>query len=601
MHESYGAMRARQGRMSIEMHPSPRVKNKLLIRCPFKLNSFIHQLPTRRWDKARSAWVVVLSARNCSALDVMISENRNQIIVSEDALVRIRDKTKDTPRPEFKPFPFERYTHLMPYKPMKAQVDGLNHIWGLPHGAILHEMGLGKSKVAIDYTCAKFMEGEIDECVVYAPATLLSNWVGQWGEHGWVDYHVQMAGDKKTLGEWEEGKLKVLLVGIESMSTKSKAKAQYHDFLLESSGKQVQFIDESHNIKNPKSARAKDIIELGFKAIARFVMTGTFILQDETDMFAQFLFLNEDIIGFPDEVSFKARYIIYGGYQNREVIGKKNTEELINVMKPWCTVARKADYLDLPEKVYYERDINMTPEQKAHMGFLRSLQVDVNSNNLQEAVKSILHKVIQIQQCASGFRVEIEELGREAIEMGVKPKRTEIPLIPHSRNPKFREMVNIIGSCRGDEKHLIWCPHRYLVHGAVEVLSEEFDEESVAVYMGQMTRAEKDENKEKFLNDPSCRFFVATQASGGTGLTLNVATNVIYLGNTYKLMDRLQSEDRNHRIGQTGTVTYTDIHAKGSWDRRIADAIANKQDLADYLIEQMKGGQISRLREDWGI
>ena len=51
-------------------------------------------------------------------------------------------------------------------------------------------------------------------------------------------------------------------------------------------------------------------------------------------------------------------------------------------------------------------------------------------------------------------------------------------------------------------------------------------------------------------NDPTVRFFVANPQTGGRGLTLIKATNVIYFSNDFDLEKRIQSEDRNHRSGQ---------------------------------------------------
>ena len=64
--------------------------------------------------------------------------------------------------------------------------------------------------------------------------------------------------------------------------------------------------------------------------------------------------------------------------------------------------------------------------------------------------------------------------------------------------------------------------------------------------------------------------------TGGYGLTLTAARNVIYYSNSYNLEVRLQSEDRAHRIGQGAKVTYIDLIVKDSIDTMILGSLEGK-------------------------
>lgn len=61
------------------------------------------------------------------------------------------------------------------------------------------------------------------------------------------------------------------------------------------------------------------------------------------------------------------------------------------------------------------------------------------------------------------------------------------------------------------------------------------------------------------------------------------ASVVIYYSNGFKYTDRVQSEDRVHRPGQTRTVTIYDIIAEGTVDESIEAALASKGDLAAWI------------------
>jgi SNF2 family DNA or RNA helicase len=77
---------------------------------------------------------------------------------------------------------------------------------------------------------------------------------------------------------------------------------------------------------------------------------------------------------------------------------------------------------------------------------------------------------------------------------------------------------------------------------------------------------------------------VGNTQTGGYGITLTEAKNVIYYSNNFDLEKRLQSEDRAHRIGQVNKVTYVDLVAKDTVDEKIVDALRNKLDLAQEVL-----------------
>ena len=84
-------------------------------------------------------------------------------------------------------------------------------------------------------------------------------------------------------------------------------------------------------------------------------------------------------------------------------------------------------------------------------------------------------------------------------------------------------------------------------------------------------------------NSPT-RYFVGNAQTGGYGITLTAANTVVYYSNNYDLEKRLQSEDRAHRIGQTGSVTYVDLIAEDTIDERIVKALRDKINIANEIM-----------------
>ena len=108
-------------------------------------------------------------------------------------------------------------------------------------------------------------------------------------------------------------------------------------------------------------------------------------------------------------------------------------------------------------------------------------------------------------------------------------------------------------------------------------------------YYGLTPQEERQDNIKKFQNDDNCRFIVGTTQTGGYGITLTAASNMIYYSNGYDLEKRQQSEARIDRIGQHYPMTYIDIMCEHTVDERIVKALKKKVDIASQIMgEELK-------------
>ena len=98
---------------------------------------------------------------------------------------------------------------------------------------------------------------------------------------------------------------------------------------------------------------------------------------------------------------------------------------------------------------------------------------------------------------------------------------------------------------------------------------------------------------------------MATQSAGGHGLTLNEAAYTIFYADGFKYSERIQAEDRNHRIGQVRRPVYVTLHCSDSIDDRIATALGRKgnaltifqERIEAYRAQGMKQRAIDLVRE----
>ena len=136
-----------------------------------------------------------------------------------------------------------------------------------------------------------------------------------------------------------------------------------------------------------------------------------------------------------------------------------------------------------------------------------------------------------------------------------------------------------------DGKVIIWANYREDIKNIVAALKKAYGDASTVEYHGGVDSTLRQEHIAQFQqkNGPT-RYFVGNPQTGGYGITLTAANTVVYYSNSYDLEKRLQSEDRAHRIGQTGSVTYIDLVAEKTIDERIIKSLKSKVNIANEIM-----------------
>ena len=166
-------------------------------------------------------------------------------------------------------------------------------------------------------------------------------------------------------------------------------------------------IDESTTIKNHKAKRTVNAVRLGKYAHYRRILTGSPVTKSPLDLYSQAYFLDPALLGYNSYFAFRARYANLvdrsaSGRTFKQVLGYKNLTELNqSLLKFSCRVLKK-DCLDLPDKVYLRRTIQMTDEQKR---VYKELQKQARAS-LSKGTVTITHlitQIIRLHQVSCGF------------------------------------------------------------------------------------------------------------------------------------------------------------------------------------------------------
>jgi SNF2 family DNA or RNA helicase len=223
----------------------------------------------------------------------------------------------------------------------------------------------------------------------------------------------------------------------------------------------------------------------------------------------------------------------------------------------------KKDCLDLPEKTYIERQVELTEEQQKHYASMKQLALAAIKGKTVTA-PHVLTQLMRLHQITCGHM------------------KLDDNTVVDIKNNRMSELLDTLDETSG--KVIIWANYIYDIEKIVKELIKKYGDESVVDYYGAINSETRQKNIEDFQNNPNCRFFVGNPQTGGYGITLTAANTVIYYSNGYDLEKRLQSEDRAHRIGQKNIVTYIDFIAPKTVDEKIRKALRKKINIASEIL-----------------
>lgn len=579
----------------IQVSLSPQ-KKRFFFRCNFSLNSVLRKIPAARFEKSAKLWTASFAMQNVAFLSRELTNPHSLFEMDDESRDLIRSRQSEISalyRIERTPFPSMNFR----FPPYPHQKEALDFISDMNVFALFLDMGLGKSYVTLYKFLKEYAEGKVDTLLVVCPTSLRRNWVSEIRTHlpplgTKIFMNIVDLQSKKALAQIENDRVRpgihILIAGIEALSVGEK-KGRAWDIIDAYTSRRpfMMFVDESSDIKNMQSTRTENCVAIGQKAKIRGIGTGTEISNSIIDLYSQFQFLHPDIIGIGSLSAFKARYIEFGGFENKQPIGFKNIDELMDLIRPFVFKRTTAECgLNLPPTYTQIRSVPLSTKQRALYNKIRKeklMYIKTLDENL--VIESAMDAYNKLQQVVGGFLIyetgETETTGRGNIRILKETERVVEP----EHNPKIAEMLKILTEHPG-KSTIIWAKFTEEVNLIIEALERKFGAGSVSRFDGEVKDADREDQKKAFL-DGRTRFFVSKASSGGKGLTLNISDFVIYFSNSFKFVDREQSRKRNDRIGQTKNVTYIDLVAEDTIDEDILSTLRDKKDLADFIKDQL--------------
>ena len=450
------------------------------------------------------------------------------------------------------------------YELKQHQVEGLDLSCYRQVFAYFLEMGLGKTALAIANFSILFLEKKIEAVLILAPKGVHKQWIkDEIPKH--IDPVIPLNMTLWTNGKYYSsdelkviGALNIFALNIDSVNT-TAGKFAIAQFLNLFKNKLMMIVDEAHQIGNYGSQRAKETIEFGKAAKYKRILTGTPIATNLVNIWCQFMFLDSRIIGIDYITAFKARYCEEDQYHR---VTTNNVEEFYSLIAPHSFRKTKKECLDLPEKIWEIVPYVLGNETRSHYENIKqAFMTELKSGNIVAPLNG-LAALTRLQQICSGF------LPDEVID----GKNIKHEIFSYERAQIALDIVNQV-----EGPVIIWARFIQDIKSLQHVFQKKYGKE-IATW---------DKIDEWKANRK--RILIANQAKGiGGNLQESGCQNMIFYNNSFNLIHRLQSEDRVHRMGMKGALTIFDIAADRTIDKKIAENLKGKQDLASFVLDDIR-------------
>lgn len=325
-------------------------------------------------------------------------------------------------------------------------------------------------------------------------------------------------------------------------------------------------VDEIHKNASPGSIQGQKLSYIKKRTnelVEWLPMTGTPITNKPTDVY-----LPLQLIGGHSFTSFYMwcrEFCVYGGYN--EIIGYKNIPRLKAMLQNNMIRRMKADVLDLPPKIHYTEYVeNTTYQEKLY-------------NETLSSIKKRRNEIVQsMNPLASLLKLRQVNGSPELVDVN-------LPIDPQypKHNAKFLRIFELLEEIHSrGEKVVIFSNWVEPLRTLYKFIAKRY---KVCYFTGTMNADDRERNKLLFQNDPSHTVLIGTIGAAGTTHTFTAASNIIFLDEPWTPSDKVQAEDRCHRIGTNQPVNIYTLITKDTVDEKVHDILYTKSNISSYIVD----------------
>jgi superfamily II DNA or RNA helicase len=403
------------------------------------------------------------------------------------------------------------------------------------HGILADDMGLGKTVQVL-----AFLSTLNSSCpsLIVVPTSLLHNWKQEGTRFIPDTPFILHYGPDRAKEADELPKSGIILTSYGTLLRDAD--------MLKTVRWKCLFLDEAQTIKNRRTQLFQTVCQL--KADFRVSITGTPVENRIEELFSQFHFLMPDLLDSCDP----------------EDVGriKKRTRPFI-LRRTKEQVAK-----ELPEKIEQNLWVAMSEEQRlaydrflsgARSNLLKKVKLDGTGKHRMEILETLL-RLRQI--CCHPLLVHAEE---------------------PARSGKLDALINDLETIQEEgKKALVFSQFTSMLN----LISRKCSEKRWDFCHLDGNTKNREEQVERFQNDPTVSFFLISLKAGGVGLNLTAADYVLLYDPWWNPAVEQQAIDRAHRIGRQDTVIAKRYLCLDSIEEKMLHLNTQKKQLAESLFDE---------------
>lgn len=458
-------------------------------------------------------------------------------------------------------------------RPRKYQAQALKRAFqnGGKYGLFLAPR-TGKSKVAIDFSSALFLNHKSNLAIIVCQYTGLPVWEEQLAKHSAAPYKfaVLTGSSRKRIEQCRtlklsDRRLTVVWVNYESTWRIEEALVK----LMRRARGPILIYDEGHKLKN----RAAKQSRTAHRIIAaldpyRLLLTGTSISNSPLDVFSEYQVIDNSIFGTRWK-PFADRYATFSGMYNHQV-KYKNLPDLRRRARQRATVLTKEECLDLPEQEFISVKIPLSAHTRKVYNDMADYFIAEHEGQTS-SVAIVLTQMMRLGQIASGFlKVDNEE---RYIQVGNEKLKT--------LEDELEELID------AGEKVVVYARFRHEIE-AIEKLCKKRRWKNWRYY-GESKASKKREvarYPQAFQAHDGPAVFIGQCAMASLSIELGAASTAIFFSFDYSLINFEQCHDRVHSSESKKKVTYLYLLGKDSADEKALSALRRKKKVSTLLNNQ---------------
>lgn len=459
------------------------------------------------------------------------------------------------------------------------QISGIRDMMGMRNFLLADDMGLGKSLQALTVAVGDVVRTSngkpwAEKIIIIAPITLKGNWADEFEKFTRIPHVIlgQSIDPKnpERLKSLTPAKRRIQLDEFAQLQGPRALIVNYeqvdkHLADLNKVGFDIAVFDEAHYIKNPKAKRTKACHSL--RANRYFMLTGTPMLNQVHELWSLLHMI--DPISYPNFYTFKNRYCVFGGYQDKQVIGVKNEKELQERLKSVMIRRLKKDVLDLPEVQTIVKRIDLSPaQQKLYDKAESELEIPIAGQADPSEIENALTKLLRLKQVCG------TTLAFTGVDDSAKLDQA------------IEDAVEIISN---GHRLVVFTQFRDVQEAFCARLDKALPDSPIWELNGDVPQHDRQPHVKAWGSHPKAGAMVCMLQVAGVGLNMTAARHGMFLDKLWTPGMNQQAVDRMHRIGasETQAVQILEYHMKGTVETRVEQVLRTKSKLFGTIVNDL--------------